>query len=258
MDYIRFIYLPVLVLFQVSIVLGQNSGFLSQQKKYPRVRTALAEKEAVIKMKLESLQIHNTNINIYIRIFKMERILQLWVKKTTVDTFALLANYDFCTSSGDLGPKRHQGDLQIPEGFYYIDRFNPGSIFYLSLGINYPNASDRIFNNANPGGDIFIHGNCVTLGCVPITDDKIKELYLYAVYAKNAGQKKIPVHIFPYRFNDQNSSRKVRQNASYSVYSEFWNNLKEGYDRFEKGHRLPKITIDKRDGKYLLSYNTNY
>ena len=257
MNFKKFIYLPFLVLIQISIILSQNSSFLSQQKKYPRVRTALAEKETLINKELESLQIPNTDIDIYIRIFKMERILQLWVKKTTVDTFALLANYDFCTSSGDLGPKRRQGDLQIPEGFYYIDRFNPNSIFYLSLGINYPNASDRIFNNANPGGDIFIHGNCVTLGCVPITDDKIKELYLYAVYAKNAGQKKIPVHIFPYRFNDQNSSRKVRQNISYSVFSEFWNNLKEGYDWFEKGHRLPKIMIDKKNGKYLLIYKNN-
>lgn len=105
------------------------------------------------------------------------------------DLFRLIKDYQICSLSGELGPKRQQGDLQVPEGFYWIDRFNPASNFYLSLGINYPNQFDRILGKSGElGGDIFIHGGCVTIGCIPITDDKIKELYLIAVEAKSNGQ----------------------------------------------------------------------
>jgi murein L,D-transpeptidase YafK len=73
-----------------------------------------------------------------------------------------------------LGPKRRKGDGQVPEGLYVIDTFNPNSIFYLSLGINCPNASDRVLGKGELGGDIFIHGNRVTIGCIPIRDYPIK------------------------------------------------------------------------------------
>jgi murein L,D-transpeptidase YafK len=71
-----------------------------------------------------------------------------------------------------------------------------------SLGLNYPNASDRLLSDSlQPGGDIYIHGSCVTTGCIPITDGQIEELYVLTAYAKNRGQDFIPVHIFPVRFN---------------------------------------------------------
>ncbi len=59
----------------------------------------------------------------------------------------------------------------------------------------------------SPGGDIFIHGSCLTIGCLPLTDDKIKEVYLAAVEARAAGQAQIPVHIFPARLTEANLSR---------------------------------------------------
>jgi murein L,D-transpeptidase YafK len=106
-------------------------------------------------------------------------------KNTSDQEFLHIKTYTVCATSGLIGPKRMQGDLQIPEGFYYIDRFNPYSNFYLSLGINYPNTSDRILGDKNNlGGDIFIHGDCVTIGCLPITDSEIKELYIFCVEAK--------------------------------------------------------------------------
>ena len=102
--------------------------------------------------------------------------MEVWIKEASKDYYVLLNTYDFCTTSGTLGPKRKEGDLQIPEGIYTINHFNPQSNFYLSLGINYPNASDKILSDpVHPGGDIYLHGNCVTIGCIPLTDDKIKE-----------------------------------------------------------------------------------
>jgi murein L,D-transpeptidase YafK len=148
-----------------------------------------------------------------------------------------------------LGPKRKEGDLQIPEGIYYVNHFNPLSNFFLSLGINYPNSSDKLFaDKEHPGGSIYIHGNCVTIGCIPITDDKIKELYVLAVEARSSGQDKIPVHIFPARL-DAGQLEKLGRN--YPEHLLFWKNLQEIYKDFETTHQLRKVTVDS-GGVYRL------
>jgi murein L,D-transpeptidase YafK len=164
----------------------------------------------------------------------------------------LLKEYPVCATSGRLGPKRQQGDGQIPEGFYFINGFNPVSNFHLSLRINYPNESDRILGvRGHLGGDIFIHGDCVTIGCVPITDDGIKEVYLIAVEARSAGQTRIPVHIFPARLDDEGLGKLERDCADQPNLPEFWRNLKDGFDSFEKHHKLPRMRVT-RDGKYRI------
>jgi len=59
------------------------------------------------------------------------------------------------------GDKKFEGDGRTPEGEYIIDRRNPESRFYLSLGISYPSEEDIAEARAlgrDPGGDIFIHG----------------------------------------------------------------------------------------------------
>ena len=88
---------------------------------------------------------------------------------------------------GQLGPKRHTGDYQVPEGFYEIYRFNPRNNFHLSLGLNYPNTADRALGEPAPGSDIFIHGGAVTMGYLPIIDAGIEEVYLLTVMARAAG-----------------------------------------------------------------------
>ena len=137
-----------------------------------------------------------------------------------------------------------QGDEQVPEGFYYIDRFNPMSKFYLSLGLNYPNRSDKRKGKAGSlGGDIFIHGSCVTIGCLPMTDTHIKEIYLLAVHAKNNGQSKIPVYIFPFKMTDQNMATYKARYKDNKELTLFWENLKPGYDKFTKYHRELDIEV---------------
>ncbi|MDR1935412.1 MAG: hypothetical protein LBS49_07510, partial [Candidatus Accumulibacter sp.] len=153
---------------------------------------------------------------------------------------------------GKPGPKRRLGDKQVPEGFYHIDRFNPDSDYLLSLGINYPNAADKIKSgNRNPGGDIFIHGACVSVGCLPMTDDKIREIYLYAVYAKNSGQDRIPVYIFPFRMTDANMKSHAAKNAGNPALIRFWKNLKKGYDRFSGNKQALKAGVDE-NGDYAF------
>lgn len=236
----------VLLLVVITIgLLGFNylqRSFKEDQKRYPRVRAAYAEKAAKIEIELAKAGLRKDNVELLLRVFKFEKELELWGKKRGSDQFKRIKTFPICNTSGELGPKRKQGDFQIPEGFYYIDRFNPSSSFHLSLGINYPNPSDRVLGNkADLGGDIFIHGACATIGCVPITDDLIKELYVYCVEAKNNGQSKIPVTIFPVRMNDDKYSVIKREYADKSDVLNLWKALKKEYDLFEISGSLPNI-----------------
>ncbi|MCL2246927.1 MAG: L,D-transpeptidase family protein [Lentimicrobiaceae bacterium] len=223
-----------------------QQDFLSQQKQYARVKTAVAEKEQSIAENLRKNELSIDNVHVLIVAYKAEKQLEIYAKKKTETTYKLIAVYDICASSGELGPKRRQGDRQVPEGFYKIDRFNPASSFYLSLGINYPNQSDRKKSNAsNLGGDIFIHGSCVTIGCLPMTDDKIKEIYFYAILARNNGQNNIPVYIFPFRMTDNNFQIYKKQYSQNQEHIDFWTNLKSGYDKFIIEKKSLNETVDK-------------
>lgn len=217
----------------LSIVIDPP-GFKDQQLQFGRVKSAYEEKELAVKNLLSAQNI-GANYELFIRAFKKEEELEVWAKQKDASSFSLIVTYNFCTSSGKLGPKRKKGDLQIPEGVYNINHFNPYSTFHLSLGINYPNASDRILGNkTQPGGDIYIHGDCVTIGCIPITDEKIKELYILAVESRNNGQSKIQVHIFP-----------ARMDSFDEPMTSFWENLKTIYNDFETTKKLRPVTIDK-------------
>jgi murein L,D-transpeptidase YafK len=147
------------VIFLLGFAMAAQSSFLDEQKKYGRVRTALSEKNEIISKSLLDANIDAHKLNILFIAYKDEAILELYAKDKDERSYKLLKRYDILQSSGVLGPKSAQGDKQVPEGFYRIDRFNPFSNFYLSLGINYPNAADKLRSDAKDlGGDIFIHG----------------------------------------------------------------------------------------------------
>lgn len=229
-----------------------QSDFLIDQKRFERVRTSIKEKQQVIESNLKTHSLELENFNLLIVVYKDSDEFELYAKKNQETTYKKINIYEVCSRSGQLGPKRKQGDYQVPEGFYYIDRFNPASNFYLSLGLNYPNQSDRRKSKfPNLGGDIFIHGSCVTIGCLPMTDEKIKEIYLYAIHAKNNGQFKIPVYIFPFRMTNQNM---IAYNSKYKNNKEliaFWENLKVGYDKFICNNKALNISFSENgDYKY--------
>ena len=231
--------LIVLALFLFSL---QPNSFKQNQLTYSRVRQAFQEKEAGVDAILQENRIDKNKLKIYLRSFKEEKEIELWVKNENEDNYALIKTYKVCKTSGSIGPKRKQGDLQIPEGFYHINRFNPNSNFYLSLGINYPNKSDRILGvKGNLGGDIFIHGACVTIGCLPITDDQIKELYIFCVEARNNDQTTIPVTIFPSRLSDSEFKRLTDLYNADPDKIGLWTDLKKGYDIFNQTKELPSI-----------------
>lgn len=228
------------------------NGFLDEQLKFKRVRNAYDEKIAGIEAMLKEKNLPASDFKIVIVAFKDEEVLEIYAGKKNSAKLELLKTYEICASSGELGPKRMQGDGQVPEGFYHINHFNPASNFHLSLGISYPNASDKIKTTAkDPGGAIYIHGKCVTIGCLPMTDDKIKEIYVLAALAKNNGQNQIPVYIFPFRMDENNFAGFSNKYASDINLLKFWSNVKEGYDKFMKEKSVLNYTIDKK-GNYCF------
>ncbi len=128
-------------------------------------------------------------------VYKKERSVELW-KSGLKPKF--IKSYPMTGFSGKLGPKNKQGDRQIPEGIYKTHILNPNSKYHLSIGINYPNDNDKKRGKKNKirdlGGDIFIHGKNVTIGCVPIGDQWIEELF-YIV--GKVGLKNTEVFIAP-------------------------------------------------------------
>ncbi len=227
----------------IMLLITSPGDFKNDQLKHSKVKEAYAEKLAFLEKLLKSKQIDISKLEIYIRAFKQEGLLEVWAKNKTDQKFQFLMSYDICRSSGNIGPKRKEGDMQVPEGYYFINHFNPESSYYLSLGINYPNSSDKIFADKNhPGGSIYIHGQCVTIGCLPITDDKIKELYVLALEARNNGQTSIPVAIFPMKMTAENMVQLKSISHSTDIWN-LWMDLQMGYENFEKQKIKPIITF---------------
>ncbi|PXY02414.1 hypothetical protein DF185_07130 [Marinifilum breve] len=242
----------ILTLILTSFIVTNSSSFKSEQLKYPRVRDAYSEKENGILKLLEDKNIKIDELEVYLRAFKFGQKIQLWGKNKSDQKFKLIKEYKVCRKSGKLGPKRKQGDLQVPEGFYYIDRFNPASNFHLSLGINYPNQSDLFWaDKTDPGGDIFIHGSRVTVGCLPITDDQIKELYIFCVEAKSNGQNQIPVHIFPAKLSNKNFEVLLSKYKTDTDKTNLWKVQKLAYDAFNKSRQIPEVKF-LRNGMHKI------
>ncbi|HEV8081292.1 MAG TPA: L,D-transpeptidase family protein [Chitinophagaceae bacterium] len=191
---------------------------------------------------------------VYIRSFKFDGELEVWVKNEIKEQYKLFKIYKVCMLSGTMGPKRFQGDYQVPEGFYYINEFNPNSNYHLSLGLNYPNASDRILSDSlRPGGEIYIHGSCVSVGCIPVNDDQIEELYIITTYAKAKGQDFIPVHVFPIKYSVK-KSLEFLNNAAKASYAlqQFVLQMREAYDKFEDKKQIPIVMVG-RNGRYIFN-----
>lgn len=181
---------------------------------------------------------------VYLRAFKQERELEVWAGQKG-KPLTLVKRYPFCAASGELGPKRREGDLQVPEGLYEVPEFNPGSNFHLSMKVSYPNASDRVRSDAKrPGGLIYLHGNCASIGCIAIEDGPIEEVYLLA---QDARVRPIRFDIFPMRLTDAAVGA-----LDGAPHADFWKELKPAFDAFETSKRPARFTVDAKTGAYRI------
>ena len=212
---------------------------------------------------------------IFIRIIKEPKELELWVKGK--DESVLFRTYSICRFSGKPGPKLKRGDRQSPEGFYFAipRQLNPWSNYHLAINVGYPNQYDRSHNRT--GSAIMIHGACASVGCYAMMDEKMEEIYALADAALRNGQRFFRIHIFPFRMTQENmeknkyrkegffrkiissffslfksadEKKKIARNR-YSEWFEFWRNLKEGYDIFEKERTPPNVRV--KNGMYVFS-----
>ncbi|MDB5192231.1 MAG: exported protein [Segetibacter sp.] len=245
-----FFFLAFIILTTAAIA---QPSFVDYQKSYPRVATAMRGKEDTLRRQFEKAGLAWPVKQMYIRSFKYDSQLEVWVRNSNKEPYKLFKTYKVCALAGGMGPKRMEGDYQVPEGFYYINEFNPKSSYHLSLGINYPNPSDRVLSDSlKPGGEIYIHGSCLTVGCIPIQNNQIEELYVLAAHAKNMGQDFIPVHIFPVRYNNRKSFEYfARTTKDDQDLQRFAIKIKEVFDFFEEKKKLPLITINKK-GEYIV------
>jgi len=176
--------------------------------------------------------------SIMIRIFKAESELEVWMTTNTGE-YALFATYPVCFWSGTLGPKLKEGDRQAPEGFYTVtfpQAYRQGARWVVGLDLGFPNSFDKV--NARSGSAILVHGECASIGCFAMTNpvnDEIDKLVLRSI---EAGQAYVPIHVYPFRMTSDNFNR-------YDIpqWRDFWRNLKEGYDLFERTHRPPRVSV---------------
>lgn len=223
------------------VVLSSFSSFTSAAN-IPVSEKSERAKQMNLPMLKRILKAKNAKLgnHIFIRVFKKESLLEVWVKNNQ-GKYVLLKDYNICHYSGALGPKLKQGDRQAPEGFYYtsVGRLNPWSQWGLSFNIGYPNAYDRAYQRT--GDFIMVHGNCYSLGCFAMRDKNIYEIYPLVEMALRQGQGIVRIHVFPFKMT-QNNMRLYQKHRWFP----FWQNLKQGYDYFEKHGRPPNVEVKNK------------
>jgi murein L,D-transpeptidase YafK len=179
----------------------------------------------------------------FIRIFKADSSLEAWVLRN--GRFELYERYAICKWSGVLGPKLVEGDKQSPEGVYFITGGDliVNARWHRAMNVGFPNARDRALGLTGSG--ILIHGKCSSIGCFALTDDVVEEVYEIVEAALEAGQPRVPVHVFPFAL-----TRARLAKAADEEWSDFWRELKRGHDLFLRDRLPPRTYVC--NGRYAF------
>ncbi len=234
---------------------GNCQSFIEMQLRFDRVNNAMKSSDNSMREAFAEANIAYPPKYIYWRAFKTEKELELWAGDDPYKPHKLIKTYQVCRLSGTLGFKHHEGDEQIPEGLYFINHYNPFSSYHLSFRVSYPNGVDSFWGDRKSlGGQIYIHGQCETIGCLPMTDSIMQEIYWISIQAQSwqGFGAKVPIHIFPYRPINE----KIALNSNYWLieaqkYSPRWKNLFYAHEHFERKH-FPGRAYHNGNGYYLL------
>lgn len=237
----------ILILFILNLYIKAiNQTFIENQKKYQQVAEAIHDKQSTVEVILSANNLAIDNFELYIRIFKKERQLELWGKSIKEKKWQLLNIYNLCIQVPNLGPRLNKID-ELPEGIYYVENFEPQSGLYLAIKINYPNTIDNYYIKNNTSmPSVHICGQCFSSGNFGVGESNIKEIYLFTIYATSNGQSRIPVHIFPCRMNETNYNLLIQNEKKYE---NFWKGLSAIYSFFENNKIIPDIILNS-DGTY--------
>lgn len=178
------------------------------------------------------------------RAYKRESELEVW--KKAAKGYVFIKSFPICRWSGQLGPKTRNGDRQVPEGFYSVAKrqMNPNSHYHLSFDVGYPNEYDRAHGGS--GSAIMVHGICSSMGCFAMTNGTVEEIYAIAREALAGGQAAFQFQAYPFRMTAENMARH-RTDPNFA----FWQNLKEGADRFEATGEEPQVSV--AGGRYVFA-----
>ena len=214
-----------------ALMAGCDDSYLDQssaRSQQPISSATLAEME-----KLDTTPSSPT----VIRTYKKEAELEIWKMRSNGE-YALLKTYPMCRWSGQLGPKKREGDMQVPEGFYSIapGQMNPNSHYYLAFNVGYPNAYDRAYGRT--GGNVMVHGVCSSAGCFSMTDEQVADIYAIARDSFAGGQREIQLQSYPFHMTAENMA-KFRLDPNI----DFWKNLKNGSDHFEVTKNEPSVLV---------------
>ena len=232
----RCAHLPVLALMTATLM-GQAvqaaPGYLKHEAPIPPATVAL--------MKGKGTSLAEPML---IRIYKKEAELEVW-KRNTSGRYVRLKTFPICRWSGQLGPKRKEGDRQAPEGFYGVtaSQMNPNSKHYLSFDTGFPNAYDRA--HGSTGSALMVHGTCSSAGCYAMTDTAMSEIYALVREALRGGQRAVQLQAYPFRMTAENL---VRHRLDPNIA--FWRQLKEGSDRFEATGE--ELVVSVSAGRYTF------
>lgn len=231
------------LLFLIFFALSSTAGASQPTPQNIKSREAASKTRSRLQQLLKQKKLRMGS-PLFIRIFKHERLLELWLENSK-GTYTMLKSYIICYNSGSLGPKEKEGDRQSPEGFYTVstEQLNPKSNYHLSFNLGYPNEYDQYHQRT--GSALMIHGRCSSAGCFAMTDYFMDEIYALADAALANGQIFFAVHIFPFKFSE-NGLPPIAQ--SYPEWHRFWLNLYQGYRLFETYRRVPEISVI--DGRY--------
>lgn len=227
-----------------------------------------------------------------LRVFKMEGECEIWASPVPGKGLSHVSTVPICAVDRRPGPKLREGDGKTPEGFFevnfkhgfasrqwfmWIDLDDPFKTGEVGVGscfktfIEYPTELDRFHTRlagfSNPGGAIFAHGNCVTAGCVSFQNRNYLPVFSYARHAfiqRAKGSRGVQIHIFPFRFDqvkkDQRSELAKRNAKGLSplMVTMLWENLEEGFWRFEKhpeflswGYRLGPLKMGETSSRVV-------
>ena len=180
-----------------------------------------------------------------IRTYKKEAELEVW-KLNTDGRYVYIKTFPICRWSGQLGPKQRTGDRQTPEGFYPIGpkQMNPNSHYYLSFDTGFPNAYDKA--HGATGSAVMVHGTCSSMGCFAMTDKEVGEIYAIAREALKGGQPAFQMQVYPFHMTAKNMAL-YRSDPNIA----FWNQLKEGSDRFESTGEMLQTSV--LGGRYAFA-----
>jgi hypothetical protein len=190
--------LPVIVLLGMAVpgIADTSQPLFTEQQIVEKYG---ARVERVLKPRFQFAGVSWPPRRITLLALKETRRLELWAEQN--GRWRHIREYRIKGMSGKLGPKLREGDRQVPEGIYRIEKLNPNSGFHLSMKLNYPNEFDleqaQREGRTDPGSAIFIHGRNVSSGCLAMGDRAIEELF---VLTSLIGKENVAVVISPRDF----------------------------------------------------------